>query len=497
MPREKATPGSRLNLYVRYFGGDILTTDGSVLFCKICEKNINGDKKYFVRQHINSASHTKRTTRDDDASKKQVSLLPNFVTRPQKGSEFNMDLCETLVKADIPFYKIQNPCFRRFIEKWSKQYFPHESALRKTYLKEVYDGTIRMIRASIGEGKIWVSVDETTDSRGLFVVNTVVGKLSASEPSTAYLLGSEIVERTNHATIAQAFCNSLSILWPEGIKHERVLLFVTDGAKYMKKAADGLKVLFPNMVYVTCLAHGIHRVCEEIRKLCPETDSFIASVKKCFLKAPSRIQKFRDLAPNLPLPPSPVVTRWGTWLEAASYLAANYDKIEEIVNSFEKGEALYIFKSQEMLRNPALKNQLLFVSANYRNIPDGIRRLECTAQSLETTCGIVEDIGFCLERATGPKAGLIKAKFETVLNKNQGYSTLRDILSALRGDGEVMALGNFDLPDLALYRYAPMVSVDVERSFSRYKMLLSDRRQSFTPENAMYHIVSLCNNTDE
>nr|CAH0101528.1 unnamed protein product [Daphnia galeata] len=39
------------------------------------------------------------------------------------------------------------------------------------------------------------------------------------------------------------------------------------------------------------------------------------------IKSPSssRIQKFKTLAPGVPLRPRPIVTHWGTWLEAAKY----------------------------------------------------------------------------------------------------------------------------------------------------------------------------------
>lgn len=32
-----------------------------------------------------------------------------------------------------------------------------------------------------------------------------------------------------------------------------------------------------------------------------------------------RSQKFKEVCANIPLPPEPIITRSGTWLEAASY----------------------------------------------------------------------------------------------------------------------------------------------------------------------------------
>ncbi|XP_018494824.1 uncharacterized protein LOC100898505 [Galendromus occidentalis] len=175
MPKKSSTSRSKLELYVKIFGGKTFTTDGIVLLCKPCGKSLNYEKKYFIQQHVRGDGHHKRVAREEDTGGDQVSLLTNFVTKPTRGSEFNMELCQALVEADVPFYKIQNKALKRFLEKWSNQPLPRESTSRKTCLKEVYVATIRGIRASIGDAKIWVSVDETTDSRGLFVVDTVVG----------------------------------------------------------------------------------------------------------------------------------------------------------------------------------------------------------------------------------------------------------------------------------------------------------------------------------
>lgn len=105
-----------------------------------------------------------------------------------------------------------------------------------------------------------------------------------------------------------------------------MLLFVTDAAPYMKKAAKGLKVLFPKMIHISCLAHGMHRVAETIRAEFSEVDQLISNVKKVFIKAPTRIKTFQELTENIPLPPQPIITRWGTWIEAAIYYAKYYEE---------------------------------------------------------------------------------------------------------------------------------------------------------------------------
>jgi len=65
------------------------------------------------------------------------------------------------------------------------------------------------------------------------------------------------------------------------------------------------------MIHVTCLAHGLSRVAETVRVKYSDIDRLIANGKKVFRKCPSRIQAFRAIAPMIPLPPRPVLTRWG------------------------------------------------------------------------------------------------------------------------------------------------------------------------------------------
>lgn len=48
---------------------------------------------------------------------------------------------------------------------------------------------------------------------------------------------------------------------------------------------------------------------------------------------------------------------------------------------------------------------------------------------------------------------------------------------------------NLSINDLVYNKYAPVNSVDVERSFSMFKVLLADNRQSFQFENLKKHLI--------
>lgn len=122
----------------------------------------------------------------------------------------------------------------------------------------------------------------------------------------------------------------MKILWPRESHEERVLLLVTDAAAYMLKAARDLQIFYPNIIHLTCLVHGFNRVAEEVRLHFPLVNTIISSVKKIFLKAPLRIEEYRAKLGNIPLPPEPILTRWGTWIEAALFYANNFTSIREV-----------------------------------------------------------------------------------------------------------------------------------------------------------------------
>jgi hypothetical protein len=76
--------------------------------------------------------------------------------------------------------------------------------------------------------------------------------------------------------------------WPEGIRHENILLLLSDPVPYVVKAGKNIKILNPKMEHITCVAHVLHRLCKEIRLQFPKVNKLISSMIKMFLKAPSQ-----------------------------------------------------------------------------------------------------------------------------------------------------------------------------------------------------------------
>jgi len=79
----------------------------------------------------------------------------------------------------------------------------------------------------------------------------------------------------------------MHLLWPSEVKYDKIFFF-TDATSYLMKSTDSL---FQNLISLRCLARGIHRICECIQNEYSTVDKLIATVKKVFLEAPSRVIK--------------------------------------------------------------------------------------------------------------------------------------------------------------------------------------------------------------
>lgn len=58
-----------------------------------------------------------------------------------------------------------------------------------------------------------------------------------------------------------------------------MLLVVTDAAPYMLRTMKDLKILYPRMIQITCLAHGLHRIAEFIRSEFNDVNELISNIK--------------------------------------------------------------------------------------------------------------------------------------------------------------------------------------------------------------------------
>jgi hypothetical protein len=156
--------------------------------------------------------------------------------------------------------------------------------------------------------------------------------------------------------------------------------------------------------------------------------------------------------------------------------------------SFDGSSAVAVQKAQSIMKKPRIKNQLIYVRSNFKIICESITQLEKNGLPLTDSIKIVENVFTSLKKSPGPVAAVALKKLEDVTEKNPGYKFLLELARIFRGE---------DVPEHdtkmeeIYYKFAPITSCEVERSFSKYKSILVDNRQCFKVENLEQYLV--CN----
>jgi hypothetical protein len=86
----------------------------------------------------------------------------------------------------------------------------------------------------------------------------------------------------------------------------------------------------------------------------------------------------------------------------------------------------------------------------------------------------------------------VLAKFNVTIEKNTGFAELKAISNVLKSNENDTSI-NLDPTQMCNLMYAPIVTCDVERSFSRFKSIFRDNRRSFLAENLEMYVIVNCN----
>jgi len=81
-----------------------------------------------------------------------------------------------LARLNIPLHKTSNPRFKFWKNiLQEKSLFSSDSTLPKTYVSDIYKEAMKNIREKVSGNKIWVSINEKTDSKDRYVANIIIG----------------------------------------------------------------------------------------------------------------------------------------------------------------------------------------------------------------------------------------------------------------------------------------------------------------------------------
>lgn len=122
-----------------------------------------------------------------------------------------------------------------------------------------------------------------------------------------------------------------------------------------------------------------------------------------------------------------------------------------------------------------------------------IKKLESSSIPLADTISIIDNVTAKLNNVTCSIGKVLSLRFRKILEENPDFHQMKKINDILIGNSNAILHKDINVNDLLHFKNSVLVSVDAERSFSRYKNLLRDNRRSFKIENLTKHFFINCN----
>ena len=136
---------------------------------------------------------------------------------------------------------------------------PSESACR-SHVNEWAAKEIERLEELFAAKAVLLVVHEAEVSGQKYV--NILARLM-EEPEKTYLVNCKPLNGyPNNSNICTIVDDSLKKM---NIAREKFLLLLSDAARYMIKASETLKIMYPRLLHVTCIAHLLHNCAEHIR----------------------------------------------------------------------------------------------------------------------------------------------------------------------------------------------------------------------------------------
>ena len=269
---------------------------------------------------------------------------------PKTKKDFKAQLVEAFLSADIPLKKIRNPLIVQLFTDLG-QAVPSETMCRE-HVHELAESEQGRIKELLMDKKVFLVVDKSEIDKKKYL-NVLVGDINV--PEKTYLLDCSVVETVNQNVMCAKIDDCLRNL---DIPRENFVLLLSDAASYMT-------------------AHMLHNCAEKVRSYFTEVDNLVARVKAATVKNKTRRSLFKDIGS----PPEPVVTRWGTWLEAAEYYADNLTEVTKIVNSFD-GDGIIVNRAKDAVNDASIAASLMKIKRDYVELPKIIKKMESSKYTI-------------------------------------------------------------------------------------------------------------------
>jgi hypothetical protein len=460
MPKTPKTGISKARAYSAEFPKEFKVTPRNDLYCNLCQVIVCHERRSTVSKHRESAKHNSMLNKKETLSTQQSFLN---ISENHSQTELADKIVEAFLSANIPLYKVRNLKIRDLFT-YLGRVVPSESTLRSRVAGHANAEVLR-IKQEIHEKKVFLVTDES-DINGKKYFNTLIGTLD--NPEKTYIVDCRVCE----VSVDQHYVVRLvdDVLKSLNVEREDFALLLSDAARYMTAAGNTLKILYPLLLHVTCVAHLFHNCAEKVRGFYTNVDILIARVKAATVKNKCRKSAFQTIGQ----PPEPIITRWATWLRAALYYADHLPTVKRIVNGF-SGDGILVRRAKDAVRDPELPKSLMNIKSSYECLIHLVEKSESKTYNMETAYQDIKSIDFK----------------EDPCNIN-GY-----IKKRLEKNNDLTVISTLSRDDLAPSQYfllqqCQATSVSVERSFSILKKLLAKDR-IFNENNIPFYLIMYYN----
>ena len=90
-------------------------------------------------------------------------------------------------------------------------------------------------------------------------------------------------------------------------------------------------------------------MCEHIAKLYPNVNELVSNGKKIIVKSNDRRNLFKTMFTEIPLPPEPIRTRWGQWINSVEWYSKYFENFCDFISELDSKESVAIQKAQELI----------------------------------------------------------------------------------------------------------------------------------------------------
>lgn len=470
------------------------------------------------------------------AGTSKVDPLPTVIEKQNASKDIWREMVKCFTSAGVPLKVFRNDDVRKWIESNIKDgiKLPGETTLRK-FLSEEGKCDSQTTAEICRDQDVIVTVDESMDLKNRKLVNVLVGP--AQPNISSRLVASKFVQKCDAAAISNVVLEALSTI---SVKTSHLVCLKSDNAKYMLSAGNTLKGLSRRMIHSTCWSHILHLVSEEIRGQMKKADLYISAFKSVLVKAPSRrdelLDVFEDHGHSRTLPPVPVITRWCTWLEAASFHYKHLEAEATWVEATQDNSAV-MHKLKKLCRKDDVKGQLEKLDQVCTGISSSIKILEKRHIPASDVWLLLQTVLDLTNNVLGKESEKLNAYLEgrhpaisfwhdvqyfdprkaDQFVDSSGHETLPVTLKSMSlseiGIHEIykyktlrqarpfstdFCVFNFwkqftrEMPELSKLAITalciPASSAEVERSFSTVRRILTAQRNRFTEENLGIHL---------